>query len=64
MMDPNFNYKGRKFNTEETNTYIKQCCGSTSKKCGCGSRKKSQCGCGSGFKLLLNSGEPSISINL
>jgi hypothetical protein len=45
-----------------------QCCGSASKICGCGSRKKSQCGCGSGcgsgcgFMPLLNYGDPSIGI--
>jgi hypothetical protein len=43
---------------------FRQCCGSASKKCGCGSGKKSQCGCGSGcgFMPLLNYGEPSNSI--
>ncbi len=43
---------------------LKQCCGSASKKCGCGcgSWKKSLCGCGCGFMLVLNYGEPSNSI--
>jgi hypothetical protein len=45
-----------------------QWCGSASKNCACGSRKKSQCGCGSGcgcrcgFMTLLNYSEPSNSL--